>query len=229
MSENRKQQLQVDALGVLSGIPAEKLADHLHQRWLSDECFYRLPAMILAHLYRVDESDGTLMSCCLMHLLSDFRARDSIRKTSPLMFRNSVKVLAEMFSVYRNFDAVVSECLNVPLFVSLQMLADKTASEKDIQVLAEILSSHGILLSTVKPKLCDDLVIQVRNHLCDSNFTSTTRRLLLKINDLWTYNWELDSAPECILSFYGKTSKEPEEVEPKPQKRFQYMEQESVV
>lgn len=54
-------------------------------------------------------------------------------------YRNSVKVLAEMFSVYRNFDAVVSECLNVPLFVSLQMLADKTASEKDIQVVFKVL------------------------------------------------------------------------------------------
>uniref|UniRef100_A0A0N5AL30 Serine/threonine-protein kinase ATR n=1 Tax=Syphacia muris TaxID=451379 RepID=A0A0N5AL30_9BILA len=159
----------IDALGVLSVCPGEKLADHLHQKWLSDESFYRLPAIILEHLHKynvfkmcsistvqykqADESDGNLMSCCLMHLLSDFRARETIRKASSLMFRNSVKVLTELYAVYRRIDEVLSECLIVPVFASLQMLAEKEASEEDVQVWIIMLLDPENLLCPVTMKL----------------------------------------------------------------------------
>lgn len=42
-----------------------------------------------------------------------------------------------MYPIFRQIDAVVSECLVSPMFVSLAMLMDEEADDKDIQVSTE--------------------------------------------------------------------------------------------
>ncbi|VDM49983.1 unnamed protein product [Toxocara canis] len=71
-----------------SAAPNDKLAEQLHQRWLSEESFAKIASIALLHVHHMgDMGDLALWSYCLAHLLSDYRSRHSLRKENRMMFR----------------------------------------------------------------------------------------------------------------------------------------------
>ncbi|MFH4982235.1 hypothetical protein AB6A40_008944, partial [Gnathostoma spinigerum] len=188
--------------------PSDKLADLLHQRWLIDSSFAPLAASILRHLYRIDESNLKLSSFCLTHLLSDYRARIAIRSEDSNMFRNNVRALLEMFPVYREIDALISQSLVRPMFTSLDQLMDQQSDEKDISTVAELLVRHGAVLWKLSKADCDSIIMRIRHALCNMDLSASTRRLILQANDLWMNGWNLENIPECILNFYANNNDE---------------------
>uniref|UniRef100_A0A9J2NZ25 Uncharacterized protein n=1 Tax=Ascaris lumbricoides TaxID=6252 RepID=A0A9J2NZ25_ASCLU len=192
-----------------SAAPSDKLAEQLHQKWLSEESFASIAAIALLHVHNIGEiGDVALWSSCLAHLLSDHRSRHSLRKENRMMFRNSVKALLKMYPIFRQIDAVVSECLVSPMFVSLAMLMDEEADDKDIQTMAELMLEDGGLLAKLRARECDKLVMRARHCLCEKVLSVESRRQLLHVIDLWTYDWDPEMFPDCILKFYEKAENE---------------------
>ncbi|VDK59083.1 unnamed protein product [Anisakis simplex] len=199
-----------------SAAPPDKLAEQLHQRWLSEESFATIAAVAVLHVHHLGEiSDSALWSCCLAHLLSDYRSRYNLRKKNPLLFRNNVRTLLKMYPVFREIDAVVSESLIKPIFMSLNMLMDEEADDKDVQVypfplaMVSLVLEDGSLLHKLRPNECDKLVLMARHCLCEKTLNAESRRGLLNIIDLWTYGWDMEMFPDYVMKFYeGSETKE---------------------
>uniref|UniRef100_A0A0R3S052 Uncharacterized protein n=1 Tax=Elaeophora elaphi TaxID=1147741 RepID=A0A0R3S052_9BILA len=187
---------------LVSSAPCKKLAHHLHQRWLSEQTFTKVAANIILERHRMHETDLGLFSCCLAHILSDFRSRHQIRKGNKLVFRNVVRAILDFYPVYRKIDAAVSDCLVDPMLTSLEELINDDADEKDIETAAELIIDHGETLLSIKPGKCDSFIVALRVHLCESDFRPVTRRLILHAIDLWTYRWDTEIIPFCIKQFY---------------------------
>ncbi|KAL4003657.1 hypothetical protein ACH3XW_8510 [Acanthocheilonema viteae] len=179
---------------LVSSAPCKKLAYHLHQRWLSEQNFTRIAAHIILQRQHMHETDLGLFSCCLTHILLDFRFRHQIRKGNKLVFN--------FYPVYREIDATVSECLVDPMFTSLEELINDDPDERDIETAAELITSHGNTLLKIRPGKCDNFIVALRTHLCEGDFKPATRRLILQAIDSWTYRWDNEIMPFCIKQFY---------------------------
>ncbi|VDN01599.1 unnamed protein product [Thelazia callipaeda] len=186
---------------LVSAAPCEKLAHHLHQRWLSEANFTKIAARIILHHQHMHETDLGLFSCCLGHVLSDFQFRQQIRQENRLVFRNSVRVMFDFYPVYKQIDATVSECLVEPIFTSLRELINDDPDEKDIEAAAELIIDYGNVLMKIEPDKCNNFITALRAHLCDSHLSSITRRLILQALDFWTYKWNDENFPFCIKQF----------------------------
>ncbi|CAG9533220.1 unnamed protein product [Cercopithifilaria johnstoni] len=187
---------------LISSAPCKKLAYHLHQRWLSEQNFTKIAAHIILQLQHVNEADPGIFSCCLTHILSDFRSRHEVRKGNKLVFRNIVRAILDFYPAYKVIDETVSESLIDPMFVSMEELIYDDADERDIETAAELIISHGGTLLKIKPGKCDRFIAALRIHLCESDFKPVTRRLILQAMDLWTYKWDSEIMPFCIRQFY---------------------------
>uniref|UniRef100_A0A1I7VUC7 THUMP domain-containing protein n=1 Tax=Loa loa TaxID=7209 RepID=A0A1I7VUC7_LOALO len=187
---------------LVNSAPCEKLAYHLHQRWLSEQNFAKIAAHIILQRQHMYETDLGLFSCCLAHILSDFRSRHQIRKGNKLVFRNIVRAILNFYPVYREIDATVSECLVEPMFTSLEELINDDADERDIETAAELIIDHGDTVLRIRPGKCDSFIVALRIHLCESDLKPVTRRLILQAIDLWTYRWDSEIMPFCIKQFY---------------------------
>ncbi|EJW80000.1 hypothetical protein WUBG_09090 [Wuchereria bancrofti] len=204
---SKEESIPLNTISVLiSSAPCEKLAYHLHQRWLSEENFTKIAAHIILQQQHMHEKDFNLFSCCLAHILSDFRSRHQIRKGNKLVFRNIVRAMLDFYPVYKEIDAAVSECLIEPMFTSLEDLINDDSDEKDIKTAAELIIDHGKTLFKIKSGKCDSFIVALRKHLCEGDFKPVTRRLILQAIDFWTYRWDSEIMPFCIKQFYEPSS-----------------------
>ncbi|VDM44950.1 unnamed protein product [Toxocara canis] len=106
----------------------------------------------------------------------------AVGMTSFKRFRNNVRALLKMYPVLREIDSVVSKSLVKPIFVSLGMLMDADADDKDIQTMAELLLEDGQMLAKLRPSECDKLVMNARHCLCEKTLSVESRRQLLRVS-----------------------------------------------
>ncbi|VDN54842.1 unnamed protein product [Dracunculus medinensis] len=166
---------------LVNSADCDELANQMHQRWLSNKNFGRVAALIVLHYHKADDTNLTLFSKCLYHILTDYRNRFMIRNKNRLVFRNSVRALLELYTTFRQIDPIISESLLKPIFSSLKMLIDDQADNNDIESLCEIFIDKGSILVKLKPIKCEKIILRMRTCLCEwQQLTTNTRRLLLK-------------------------------------------------
>ncbi|KAF7632239.1 hypothetical protein Mgra_00008357, partial [Meloidogyne graminicola] len=191
---------------LISTAPPQVLAEHLHQRWLSDQNFSLIAPKIV---YQMSDN-VTVCSQVLSFALRDFNTRNEIRKQSRKMFRNFVCTLVELYPVYRKIDKCLSACLIDPIFRCLKMLILEHPDDRDLNSLANIIINSGQQLSLLNNSECEGLVIYCRRWLCSNKIVieEDTKRLLMTAIDLWTYSWDRNLFPDCLSRFYKELKNE---------------------
>ncbi|WKX98259.1 hypothetical protein Q1695_013716 [Nippostrongylus brasiliensis] len=184
----------------------EALAEQLHQKWLADYRFAPIAANIVLHVRKTSSSGVALSSCVLALLLNDYRNRLEVRSRSTLMFRNSVKALFEMYSVFLQIDSCVAKCLVKPMFQSLD-------------VFGVLLREHGATLNNLNSYLIDRLIVKMRAKICsdEPEMNGELRGIYLHVLDLWAWGWNPLMIPECLtMPFTDPVEKE---TSPQPQRK----------
>ncbi|KAI6230700.1 hypothetical protein M3Y99_01031300 [Aphelenchoides fujianensis] len=184
----------------------EILAEHLHQRWLSNQNFGNVVAKILSYSHNDERRDMKLCSQVLSLVLDDYRHRYGLQKDSRLTFRNYCRTLIELLPVYLQIDRYMGHGLVKPLFDSLHMLIDEANEDDDFQCIGQILVRSGTMLSNLNPTETDRLAIKVRQAITfyDRKLACYTRFVLLNAVDLWTYQWNSELMPMCLFNFYSE-------------------------
>ncbi|KAI1705789.1 MIF4G domain-containing protein [Ditylenchus destructor] len=198
-------EIPVHAFGTLiSSARGELIAEHLHQRWLSDPNFAKIAADIVLQLHGIENRNMTVCSQVLSLALRDFKSRKKIRKSSRHMFRNYMRTLIALYPVYRQIDKYLSACLIEPLFRSLQTLVDEKPDDNDLRCVANIIISSGQTLNQLNPTELDSTVMKCRRWLVSNiiQLEEETKFLLMEAVDLWTYSWDTQLFPDCLRRFY---------------------------
>uniref|UniRef100_A0A183CCA1 Uncharacterized protein n=1 Tax=Globodera pallida TaxID=36090 RepID=A0A183CCA1_GLOPA len=206
---------------LISSAPPQAIAEHLHQRWLSDSHFAKIAPKIISHMSTVQLINNRfthkqhlqnvkVYSQVLSLVLRDYNLRDEIRIQSRGMFRNYVRTLIELYPVYRQIDKTLSACLVDPLFRCLQMLSEEKPDNNDMLCFANLFAEFGQKLYQLNPSECDRMVLACRYWLCSNRIPleEETRRLLMNAMDLWTYSWDLKLFPDCLRRYYEETEAE---------------------
>ncbi|KAK5969789.1 hypothetical protein GCK32_002961 [Trichostrongylus colubriformis] len=182
----------------------EALAEQLHQKWLADSRFAPLASDIVLHVRKTNSSGLALSSCVLALLLNDYRNRLEVRSRSTLMFRNSVKAIFQMYTVFLKIDGCVAQCLVKPMFKCLDILLDDHPSYEDLEMAGTLLSEHGSTLYNLNSYLVDRMVVKIRAKMCsdDEAVKSDIRKIFLHVMDLWAWGWNELMIPECLTMPY---------------------------
>uniref|UniRef100_A0A1I8B7L8 MIF4G domain-containing protein n=1 Tax=Meloidogyne hapla TaxID=6305 RepID=A0A1I8B7L8_MELHA len=191
---------------LISTAPPQAIAEHLHQRWLSDQNFSLIAPKIV---YQMSDN-VTVCSQVLSFALRDFNTRHEIRKQSRGMFRNFVCTLVELYPVYRKIDKCLSACLIDPLFRCLKMLVSEDPDDRDLYCLANVIVNSGQQLCLLNNSECEKLIMACRRWLCSNiiQIEEETKRLLMIAIDLWTYSWDRNLFPDCLSRFYQQLKEE---------------------
>ncbi|KAL3112755.1 hypothetical protein niasHT_019729 [Heterodera trifolii] len=191
---------------LISSAPPQAIAEHLHQRWLSDSHFAKITPKIIAHM----STNVKVYSQVLALVLRDYNFRHEIRAQSRGMFRNYVRTLTELYPVYRQIDKSLSACLVDPLFRCLQMLSEEGPDDSDMLCFGTLFAEFGHKLQQLNPSECDRMVLACRFWLCSNQLAleEKTRRHLMKAIDLWTYSWDPKLFPDCLRRHYSETEAE---------------------
>uniref|UniRef100_A0A914IA91 Uncharacterized protein n=1 Tax=Globodera rostochiensis TaxID=31243 RepID=A0A914IA91_GLORO len=191
---------------LISSAPPQAIAEHLHQRWLSDSHFAKIAPKIISHM----STNVKVYSQVLSLVLRDYNLRDEIRVQSRGMFRNYVRTLIELYPVYRQIDKTLSACLVDPLFRCLQMLSEEKPDNNDMLCFANLFAEFGQKLYQLNPSECDRMVLACRYWLCSNRMPleEETRQLLMNAMDLWTYSWDSKLFPDCLKRYYEETEAE---------------------
>ncbi|CAD5231847.1 unnamed protein product [Bursaphelenchus xylophilus] len=180
------------------------LVEHLHQRWLSDSNFGNAAARIVAYIHRDNPNDMKLPSKVLSLSLDDYKKRYEMRRSDRKMFRNYCRSLVELMPIFFDIDKYMGTSLVRPLFDCMFILTESNPDDGDLLCVAQILIRSGQLLYELDPHVCDKIIMKCRLSLCsnDIRLSDLTRFSLLNAADLWTYRWNLQAMPYCLLQFY---------------------------
>ncbi|VDP10730.1 unnamed protein product [Heligmosomoides polygyrus] len=162
----------------------EALAEQLHQKWLADGRFAPIASNIVLHVRKTNSSGLALSSCVLALLLNDFQNRLEIRGHSTLMFRNSVKALFEIYTVFLQIDGCVAKCLVKPMFQCLNILVDDNPDSQDLELFGLLLTEHGSTLNNLNSYLIDRLIVKARAKICsdEPQMNGEIRRIFLHVS-----------------------------------------------